>query len=446
MGCRIWQPIIFQLKEAKKMSRKAALDFLERHGMSPERIDPGLCAPKMRDNMERGLGGDPTALPMIPTYLKMDGAVPKERGAVVIDAGGTNFRSGLARFTEWGFETEGLSKCSMPGIEKPATWEEFISFVADRVMPLTDRADCIGFCFSYSADITPEIDGRVIRIDKEVVVNGSAGKLVGASLLEELERRGVSGKKIVILNDTAAVLLGGSSALDMSAYGGFIGQVSGTGTNTCCLLPASRITKLGRTDGTKMIVNLESGLYDELPRGDFDLILDEESNNPGLKLFEKMTAGVYLGELCRLMLRAAADEGLLDQKTAENARALGRIDSAVIDAWASGEKLEEFCGSREDGEFVKTLCLSVFERSARCMCTNLTAIMLLTGEGDDPEKPVCVCAEGSLVQKGRHYRPALERLLKEYSAEKLGKHAVLKVGQETTLPGSAAAALLNCRE
>lgn len=428
------------------MSSKAALDFLERHGMSPERIVPSQWAPRMRDNMERGLGGDASALPMIPTYLKMDGAVPKDRRAIVIDAGGTNFRSALAGFTEQGFAVEELSKCSMPGIGEPATWEEFISFVADRIMALTDRANSIGFCFSYTADITPEIDGRVVRIDKEVVVNGASGKLVGASLLAELERRGVSGKKIVILNDTAAVLLGGSAALDKSEYSGFIGQVSGTGTNTCCLLPASRIRKLGRTDDTGIIVNLESGLYDELPRGDFDLILDAESNNPGLKFFEKMTAGVYLGELCRLMLRAAADEGLLSLKTAEHVRTLGGIDSAVIDAWASGEGLSDFCGSEEDRDFVQTLSLAMFERSARCMCTNLAAIMLLTGEGSDPEKPVCVCAEGSLVQKGRHYRPVLEKLLKEQAGEKLGKYAVLKVGQETTLPGSAAAALLNCGE
>ncbi len=428
------------------MSRKAAIDFLERHGMSPERIEPSHWAPIMRDNMERGLGGDESALPMIPTYLKMEGAVPRDRRAIVIDAGGTNFRSALAGFAEEGFAAEELSKCSMPGIKQPATWEEFISFVADRIMPLTDRADCIGFCFSYSADITPQIDGRVIRIDKEVVVEGSAGKLVGASLLEELGRRGITGKKIVILNDTAAVLLGGSAELDKSRYGGFIGQVSGTGTNTCCVLSASRITKLGRTDDTGIIVNLESGLYDELPRGDFDLALDAASHNPGLKLFEKMTAGVYLGELCRLMLRAAADEGLLTAETAAYVRNLGSIDSAVIDAWASGENLGDFCGSEEDREFVKTLSLAMFERSARCMCTNLAAIMLLTGEGNEENRPVCICAEGSLVQKGRHYRPVLERLLQEQAAEKLGKHAVLKVGQETTLPGSAAAALLNCRE
>ena len=54
-----------------------------------------------------------------------------------------------------------------------------------------------------------------------------------------------------------------------------------------------------------------------------------------------------------------------------------------------------------------------------------------------------MCAEGSLVQKSRHYRPMLERLLKDDIGVRLGRYAVLKVGEETTLPGSAAAALLN---
>ncbi len=73
---------------------------------------------------------------------------------------------------------------------------------------------------------------------------------------------------------------------------------------------------------------------------------------------------------------------------------------------------------------------------------NLMAILMLTGEGTDPEKPVCICAEGSLVQKSRSYRPALERLLEENGAL-LGRHIVFNVDYETTLPGSAAAALLN---
>ena len=187
-----------------------------------------------------------------------------------------------------------------------------------------------------------------------------------------------------------------------------------------------------------MIVNLESGMYDGIPGGVFDRELDAESHNPGQKLFEKMTAGVYLGELCHRMLLAAAREGVLSPESAEKAAALGWIDSAVIDAWAMGERLEQIAVGEEDAAFVKTICTAMFERSARCMCTNLAAILLLSGE-----KCLRVCAEGSLVQKGRVYRPALEALIQEEIREKLGGEVSYTIGNESTLSGSAAAALLN---
>ena len=423
------------------MSREKALAFLDEHGMTAERIDPLAEARRMVEDMEDGLRRDGAVLPMIPTYLRTDGQVPLGACAAVIDAGGTNFRAGLMRMTETGPVISRLVKKKMPGIGQPASWEEFISFVADAVEPLMDETDDIGFCFSYSADITPEIDGQVIRIDKEVVITGSEGKLVGASLIAELERRGISGKHCVILNDTAAVLLGGSAALDKSRIGGLIGQVSGTGTNTCCVLPLRRIAKLGREENTGILVNLESGMYDKLPRGDFDLLMDRQSNNPGMKWLEKLTAGVYLGELARLMLVKAGEDALLAPGTKLSLDALGRFDSAVLDAWACGERLE-LCAAEDDRAFLQTLAKELFQRSARAMCANLLAILLLTGEGSNPARPVIICAEGSLVQKGRCYRPALESLLARYTGE-LGRHVRLQIGEETTLPGAGAAALLN---
>ncbi len=418
-----------------------AQDFLSLHGMSPERIDPAEFAPKMAQCMAEGLAAAGCTLPMIPTYLKNSGAVPLGENAVVIDAGGTNFRCALARFTEAGFEIGELKKMPMPGIGKSATWEEFISFVADAVMPYMDRADKIGFCFSYSADITPEIDGRVIRIDKEVVVTGSEGKLVGASLIEELERRGCRGKSAVILNDTAAVLLGVSATLDKDKYSGFVGQINGTGTNTCCIVPLDRIGKLHMAGKDGVIVNIESGLYDGLPRGDFDLELDRESNNPGLKHLEKMTSGVYLGALSRKIFRAAADEGILSEACIRKIAALGPYNASAVDRWASGEAKEELGVTDEEALFLEEVCLALFDRSARCMCCNLTAIALLTGEGED--KPICVCAEGSLVQKSRHFLPLLKKYLETVALGVFGRKLEMTVGYETTLPGAAAAVLLN---
>lgn len=418
-----------------------AQEFLTRHGMNPESIEPDEWIGVMCAEMARGLAGGECSMDMIPTYLSNDGLLHPGSAAVVIDAGGTNFRSALVRFTDTDAVVSDMSKCQMPGISEPCSWEDFIRFAADRIEPLMDKADVIGFCFSYSAEITPERDGRVITIDKEVVITGCEGKLVGASLLAELARRGITGKRAVILNDTVAVLLGGAATLDKSAYSGFIGQVSGTGTNTCVSLPLSKIGKLGMQGEKGMIINLESGEYDGIPGGDFDRVLDEESHNPGCKRFEKLTAGVYLGELCRQMLLAAADEGLLTPAGAEKVRALHAFDSSVIDAWASGDGLQLLGDDPDDGAFARELSLALFRRSARCMCINLVALAELADAGRD--RPMCVLAEGSLVQKGHHYRPELERLLALYGAEKRGRRLELRVGEETTIPGAAAAAVLN---
>ena len=383
-----------------------AKDFLARHGMDPERIDPDACIGAMKTQMESGLNGGPCSMEMIPTFLSNDGALPHGSGAVVIDAGGTNFRCALVRFTEDGPVVSDMLKCRMPGIGESCSWDEFIRFTADRIEPLMDRADVIGFCFSYSAAITPE-----------------------------------RGKRAVILNDTVAVLLGGAVHLDKSAYSGFIGQVSGTGTNTCVSLPVSLIGKLGQSGERGMIVNLESGEYDGIEGGDFDRQLDAGSHNPGTKRFEKLTAGVYLGQLARLMLRGAADEGLLSEDGAAHVRALPQIDSSVIDAWASGEGFSLIGADLEDQAFAREISLALFRRSARCMCVNLVALTELAGGGH--VRPMCVLAEGSLVQKGRHYRPELERLLRQYGGQERGLTIELHVGEETTIPGSAAAAVLN---
>ena len=417
--------------------------FLKAHGMDPERVDPDAWIGPMREEMERGLAGESCSMEMIPTYLSNDGALQPGHCAAVIDAGGTNFRCGLVRFEETGWTISDLTKCKMPGTDAPCTWEKFIRFTADRIEPLMDRADVIGFCFSYSATVTPEMDARVNMIDKEVVVTGCEGQLIGASLIAELERRGITGKRAVILNDTVAVLLGGAAGLDKRGYSGFAGQVSGTGTNTCVSLPVSRIGKLHRDGSRGMIVNLESGEYTGIPGGDFDRQLDAESHNPGQKHFEKLTAGVYLGELCRLMMRAAAEEGLLSAEGTRRARELPAFDAAVVDAWASGEGYELLGDDPEDAAFAREVSLALFRRSARCMCINLIALTELAGGGRD--KPMCVLAEGSLVRRSRHYRPELDRLLTHCGSVDRGLRVTLQVGEEITLVGSAAAALLNAR-
>lgn len=416
--------------------------FFRKYGIAPQQYDPLFYAERISADMKNGLAGERSDMPMIPTYLSNDGVLPQEKPAVIIDAGGTNFRCALVSFHGSEYKTEDFRKCLMPGIEAPATWEEFISFVADRIEPLMDRADVVGFCFSYEADITPEMDGRVVTIDKEVKITGCKGKLIGKCLSEELEKRGFPGKKIIILNDTVAALLGGSASVDKSRYSGFIGQISGTGTNTCCVVPKNAIAELKSLSNTGMIVNMESGAFLGLPDGILDKKLDSLTVCPGEKLLEKKTAGVYLGPLSRLAFSAAEEEGMLCSDTLARILALGDYDAAFVDAWSSGEKLQELCAIHEDRSVVQEICRALLERSAKCMSAILLGIALCTDAGKTEDRPICDFAEGSLVQRSECYRAALMAELESFKVAP-GRFIELNVVSGSTVPGSAAAALLN---
>lgn len=415
--------------------------FLLRYEMLDPSFDVLACARSMCNEMKCGLLGGKSSYPMIPTFLSAGGKVAEGEPVAVIDAGGTNFRSALVRFEDGHCIEERVKKCGMPGVEAPVTWKEFISFVADQIedlMPVTDR---IGFCFSYTAEITPEIDGRVVCIDKEVVVTGCEGQLVGASLVQELARRGFPNKRVVVLNDTAAVQLGGMAKHLKDPYRIFFGQVSGTGSNTCLTVRGDMIGKLG-SGAYDMIVNMESGMYDGLRQGFFDRELDLASHNPGQKHFEKMTAGVYLGELCHLMLHRAAADGELSERCAETVLRLRHVESREADDWAGGADLERLFADEEDAAFISGLSRFLFERSAALMSATLIGMVLLTDEGKDGQ--VAVCAEGSLIQRNHFYRPELNRLLGRYLCNELGRNVIHLAEEDTTLPGAAVAALLNC--
>ena len=418
-------------------------EFLIRHGLAPDMIDPALCSAKMLAHMEAGLRGEIIDIPMIPTYLRGEGAVPFRRNAIVIDAGGTNFRCALAFFDEEGCHVQYLRKCRMPGTEAAVTWEAFISFVADNIMPFTNDADVIGFCFSYSADITPDMDGIVEQIDKEVVITGCEGQRVGASLLAELESRGVKGKKVVVLNDTVAALLGGGSVLDRTRYSDSIGMICGTGINTCVSVAVKQIPKLFCDADGSMLINLESGCYSGMPSGDVDAALDAASHAPGEKLMEKMCSGAYVGEICHKAIAAGVKDGFLPETVLDRIDKIESLNGAVVDAWACGDDPYQVFENPEQLAFAREICLAIFERSARCMASNILAILRLNGTGKDKEKPACVCAEGSLIARSRYFLLFLQKSLNELQQGDDPRYVEVVLGKDTTLPGSAVAALLN---
>ena len=73
---------------------------------------------------------------------------------------------------------------------------------------------------------------------------------------------------------------------------------------------------------------------------------------------------------------------------------------------------------------------------------NLVAMAELTDAGLHGEK-AAIFAEGSLVQRNHFYAPELMRLLKIHLQEERGRDVSLVIEDGTTLPGAAAAVLMN---
>lgn len=409
--------------------KNKVIDFLNCHKMNPQDINPAECGKAVCEHMASAINGKVIDIQMIRTYLTADGDVPKGIRAIVIDAGGTNFRSGLATFTDDGCVISNLSVSEMPGRTEPIGWDAFITFLVDSIEPLLEKSELIGFCFSYSAEILPDGDARVISIDKEVKISDCEGKMIGVSVNDELFRRGYREKKIIILNDTVAALFGGSASVDKSAYSSLAGMICGTGFNICLSYKS-------------MLYNTEAGYFNGVPQSDADAAVDAVSLQPREKLLEKETSGAYIGPIFTETIKEATEDGFLDAGVYDRL-IKAEIDGSDVDAFSRGVDEHGVFSGEEDLAFAEHLARVIFERSARCACSAMIGTMLLTGSGQSADAPAAFFSEGSLIEKSSFFRSTLEKLLEEYALHQLGLHAVIILGKNTTLPGSAAAVLLN---
>ena len=142
-----------------------------------------------------------------------------------------------------------------------------------------------------------------------------------------------------------------------------------------------------------------------------------------------------------MMLIQASADGYLSKEAGMKAREMEKIDSSVADAWACNINLGDLADNKDQEEFISGIARYLFERSAYLMCINLAAMLLLTDAGI--EDTAAVYAEGSLVEKSTYYRPELERLIEKNIRKKMGRKFQFVLEHETTIAGSAAAALLN---
>ena len=427
---------------------KTPEEFLQAGGL-PAAADIGRqeLTTVFLSEMEKGLRGEESSLRMIPAYVGVEGKVKPGAKAAVLDAGGTNFRSAVVSIPP---KIEERRNQPMPGSKSQVSEDEFYAAFADelrRVAPFA-TTNRYGWCFSYNADVTPELDARLNCWTKGIQAPEIVGQYVGRELL-----RRMGGGSIAVVNDTVATLLAAKATEGDRTYSSYLGFILGTGTNTAYVERNSNITKVKGLDPEgSMIINAESGSMDKVGRSKFDEDMDQKQPDPGHNPFEKMIAGGYLGGIGLELLKSAAKAGMFSAKTSSGIGGLGALETIDFDNFCAAFRkegrvnpLDEIFSDADDAKMARRLGIPVFERAAVLTAVHLAAFCIKSGEGADASAPIAINADGSTYYKTRAipFDATVRRELDDMLVRRRNIHyEITPQVEDAPLVGAAIAAML----
>lgn len=435
------------------MNQSKVKDFLSNYRMDFSDLNFETLCESFLEEMKRGLAGGPFGLQMLPTFIQTETEVPLDEPVLVLDAGGTNFRVATVTFRREGkVSIENFKKYPMPGVESEVDKNDFFETMAKYIKDVIVNEQRTGFCFSYPVRMFPDKDGRLIEFSKQIKAKGVAGELIGENLKQALQRIGPKkAGPIVILNDTVATLLAGKAELSNRSCSGFIGFILGTGTNCCYQERNSNILKETSLDPSKgQIINVESGGFASGLGGVLDQSYDRTTADPGKYTIEKMISGRYLGGLCQVVIKTAADDGLFSKAGSNGIRQLRDLTTVDLNNYLEnnsdqGNPLTAALvgGTDTDRTLLAVLIERMIERAAMLAAITLTATTLKSGQGQNPEAPICITAEGTTFYHLKGLKSKTEFYLKQYLTDHYHRYWKLVEIENATLIGAAVAGLTN---
>jgi hexokinase len=444
-------------------------DFARHYGFHYDIIEPEALVRDFCVDMERGLLGESSSMPMIPSHLKPVSKVPPGKTVIALDAGGTNLRAARIHFDKNGKAiSEAERNTAMPGTRGRLSAEEFYDEIAAAALPLLEEdthIEGIGFCFSYPMDMTEDGDGLPLAFSKELDAPEAVGKPVGKGLRDALLKQNIKApSRIVLLNDTAATLLWGiadipprfpDKTVDTLSYGEdtiglesgpVIGFILGTGFNTA--YPEKSIPKISYNSETPQIVVHESGTFLNRYQGILDKEFDASTKNPGMYTTEKAAAGAYLGPLSLHILKRAISDSVLQFKKSEQLQAIEKLETKDLNAFlnnplALSGPLGKLFDSTERSAISSILYLEsiISERAALLSAAVLAGTIEHIDGGNDPLVPTRIAVEGTTYLRFFHLRESLEARLRTLLSKTTPRHYIISPVSRASLFGAAVAAL-----
>ena len=387
-------------------------EFLKKYKMDSSDINIDLALDNFKSEINKGLNKFNTieecSIPMIPTFLNPNIDLKIGEKVIVVDAGGTNLRVGLASFDGCDFLVSEVSEDKMPGIDREYSSNEFFDYIAYRCIPYLDKATNIGFCFSYQVAMDASLDGKLVAWAKEIKAKEVVGKYVGASLLAAIKKYSNIERKIVVLNDTTAVLLGGKT-LDLNhEFNKYVGAIYGTGFNCCYIEDTKNIKKFNDLKDGMMIINTETGNFSGFTRGVFDDELTNESALRNEALTEKMSSGRYLASLIYKAVSKAIEEGLLSKNT--HLINYKDFELPLVSMYLAGLNydLDKCFETDNDIETFKKIAYALINRASKIVACTIAAFAIKSND-----KKIGIIIEGSTFYKLPTFKESFNDYLKQ---------------------------------
>ncbi|THY56160.1 hexokinase [Aureobasidium pullulans] len=287
--------------------------------------------------LDEGLKENNKNIPMNITWVLGQPHGDEKGSFLTVDLGGTNLRvcwitlPGARGQPSIVQEKYQLSKEVKTGTADQL-WDEvadrMATFIRDKRLDETSTQPLpLGFTFSYPA-MQDFIDHGVLQTwTKGWDVKGVEGEDVTIQLRKAMEKRNLPVKLVALINDTTGAMIA-------SAYHDpetIVGAIFGTGCNAAYMEDSDCIPKIkGRLPPNRPVaINCEYGAFDNshrvLPMTKYDKIIDAESPRPGEQAFEKTSAGLYLGEIFRLVLVDLANRNIIFK-----GQDISRLDKSYI--------------------------------------------------------------------------------------------------------------------
>ena len=143
----------------------------------------------------------------------------------------------------------------------------------------------------------------------------------------------------------------------------------------------------------------------------------EQARTPGKQHFEKMVAGMYIGDICLRIYRDLHPEGRAENE-GKNACTM---DSRVCSDIEAGENKLGF----QFFEDMQRICRAVSDRSIRLVATMIMAILTHIRT---PSDTVVVAIDGAMYTRYHQYKERLQQAVNEIAAQVDYEAQVLLVG------------------